>query len=103
MLVDIAERAQLVATLMHDPREGRDHAAHPHRLAGGRKRNLEALLVARFGQRIELHFQPGAVFRAHVHRQRLGDRSQAARLLGTVDPDLERHRGVSDLPDEDRE
>ena len=35
--------------------------------------------------------QPGAVFRAHVHRQRLGDGAQPARLLGAVDPDLERH------------
>ena len=41
-------------------------------------------------EHVELHREPGAVLGAHVHRQRLGDGAQPARLLGAVDPDFER-------------
>src|SRR5439155_12986494 len=42
--------------------------------------------------------------RAHIHRQRLGDGTKAARLLGAIDPYLERIRGpILDVPDEYRE
>ena len=43
-------------------------------------------------QDVELHAQPWLVLRAHVHRQRLGDRAEAARLLVAVHPDFERIR-----------
>ena len=54
-----------------------------------RERHLEGTFFGHGGQRVELQRQPGGVVGAQVHRQRLGQRAQAARLLGAVDPDLE--------------
>ena len=88
---------------LDDVREGRNDAALPLPVASRRHRNREALLVARLGERVELHLEPGAILAAHVHRQRLRDRAEAARLLGAVDPDLEGHRRRADLADENRE
>ena len=63
----------------------------PADFAVGRKRHLQRLLVAGARQRVELELEPAAIVGAHVHRQRLGDRAEAARLLVAVDPGLEGH------------
>jgi hypothetical protein len=74
-------------------------------LAVRREGHVEHLLAAGAGEGVELELEPGAVLRAHVHRQGLGDGAEAARLLGAVHPHFEGHRpGVLlDVADEEGE
>jgi hypothetical protein len=58
----------------------------------GREGHVEHLVAAGAREHVELELEPAAVVGAHVHRQRLGDGAQAARLLGAVHPHFERHR-----------
>ena len=64
-----------------------------------REGHLERALAHGAGQGVELQLEPAAVVGAHVHRQGLGHRTQAARLVGAVDPDFEGEAGavVADL------
>src|SRR5690606_36251060 len=43
----------------------------------------------------ELELEPAAVVGAHVHGQRLGDGAEAARLVGSVDPDFKREAALA--------
>ena len=97
------ERAELVHAVTHDACERRDDAGHPHHFARGRHRAIERV-AAGARQHVELHAQPFGVLRPHVHRERLGDGADAARLLVAVDPHLERAgNAVFHVADEDRE
>ena len=100
----VGERAELVAAIADQLRESRHEARHADLAPVGRHRHLEAVVAARLLQGGELHVQPRAIVGAHVHRQRLGDGAQAARLLGAVDPHLEGiGLAVVDVADEDGE
>jgi hypothetical protein len=79
-----------------------DHRGHALSFAVRREGHLEAFVAGGLGQRFEFERQPAVVVGAHVHRQRLGDGAEAARLLGTVDPGFERPAAafLVDLADE---
>ena len=64
----------------------------------GGKRISKARSSATVASASSFKREPGRVVGAHVHRQRLGHRTQAARLLGAVDPDLERLHAASARP-----
>jgi hypothetical protein len=86
------QRAELLAAPADHRRGGRHHAGEQALLAVRREGHLEGALLGHGGQRVELELEPLRIVGAHVHRQRLGHRRQAARLLGAVDPDLEGQR-----------
>ena len=70
--------------------------------------HLEGFFTHGAGQGVELELQPAAVVGTHVHRQGLGHRAEAARLVGTVHPHLEGEGagatvGAFHLADEERE
>ncbi len=97
----------LAAPADHGRRRGDDSRKAP-RLAVGRERHVEGALLLHGRERIELEENPRRIARAQVHRQRLGEGAEPARLLGAVDPDLERRRRaalalVGQLADEERE
>ena len=72
---------------------------------GGKGASDEAPPSGCLGQGLKLEFEPGAIVGAHVHRQRLGDGTEAARLRRAIDPDLERPVGTFpfDVTDEEGE
>jgi hypothetical protein len=89
-VVVLRQRAQLFAAPADHGRGGRHHAGEQAPLAVRRERHVERPLFGHGGQRVQLQLQPGGVVGTQVHRQRLGQRTQAARLFGAVDPHLER-------------
>ena len=89
-VIERLEHAELPRSDGARPRANAATMPGPAHLAVGRERHLQRLLVAGARERVELQLEPAAVVGAHVHRQRLGDRAEAARLLVAVDPGLER-------------
>ena len=86
------QRAELLAAPADHRGGGGDHAGKAPTLAGRREGHVEGALLGHRRQRVELELEPARVVGTHVHRQRLGQRRQPARLLGAVEPDLEGQR-----------
>ena len=95
------EGAKLFAAVADDLGHRRDHAGHQLLFAVRRERHVVGFVADGLGQHVELELEPAAIVGAHVHRQRLGDGTEAARLIGAIDPDFERHfLAILDMPDE---
>mmetsp|Transcript_6986 Transcript_6986/g.29667 ORF Transcript_6986/g.29667 Transcript_6986/m.29667 type:complete len:469 (+) Transcript_6986:195-1601(+) len=108
----LGQRTKLLAAPADDGSRRGDDAGEEALFAARRHGHLEGALLGHGGQRVELEAQPRGVVGAQVGGQGLGQGRQPARLLGAVDPHLERQvaaeqpavRAVQrQLADEERE
>ena len=99
------ERAQPLAAPADHLRHRGNHAGNLAHLAVRRETHLERIVADGAREGVELHAQPFAIVRAHVHGERLGHGAEPARLLASVDPHLERECAPAflHLADEERE
>ena len=97
MLIEVLEDAELLAAQAHDVGERRDDAALPLTLAVGGigiAKPCSSRARASASSFISATLDP----RCACPSTALGDRAEAARLFGAVDPHFERHRGSPTCP-----
>ena len=80
----VLEGAELFDAVPDHLRHGGDDRRHALALAVRRERHVEGFAAGVLASAFELELQPGVVVGAHVHRQRLGDGAEAARLAGPL-------------------
>ena len=98
------QAAELLHAPVHDAGKRSHGTRHVYYRAVGWHRAIESVVAGSTREDVELRTQPRAILRAHVHRQRLGDSTQSARLFVAVDPDFKGVRiAVIDVAHENRE